>query len=315
MTNALSDIENQIIRRGRIEAQDVLAIRRIIYPDGFISIEEANWLFNLNDQIENYDPAWRDIFIEALTDFMVNQLAPQGYVSPENVSWLLTKITRDGQVRSDTELDLLVNILDKAISTPEHLAVFTLREVQAKVLRSNRISAREVHLLRRVLYAAGGQQSIAITRGEAEVIYAIHDARHGAEDDPAWTDLFVKALLNHLMFASGFEPPSREEALQREKWLEDTTPDPARFMRSMAMGLRDIIANYRAPGFQEEYLRRREAIQIAAETVTDEEAHWLAQRILRDGSLSAAERMLIEALRAEQPQLHPVIQSAIDRLP
>jgi len=309
-----SDIESRIAARGRIGEDEVLAIRRLVFSDGVLRVEEADWLFFLNDRFPEHDRAWISLFVGDLTDLMVNHMPPRGYVASEKVDWLLARILHDGEVRTATELELLINVLEKAISAPDHLAVFALQQVKAHVLRSNRLGGPEVALLRRVLYAAGGHQAIAITRPEAEVIYDIHDARGGTEDDPAWLDLFSKALLNHLMFASGFEPPTREEALRREAWLDDTNPDPVRFMRSMAVGLKELIGLYRAPSFEDEYLRRREAIQAAAEEVTDEEASWLARRMLRDDALTGAEHLLIDALRAEHPRLHPAIQAAIDRM-
>lgn len=313
MADDLPALLSRISRDGLVSDAEVLAIRRIIYPDGIISLPEADWLFNLNDRVNDPTPAWTSLFVEALTDYMVNQLPPQGHVAPENVEWLLTRIKRDGQVKRTTELELLVNVLEKSISAPDPLAVYALGQVNAEVLRSNRLGPGEVQLMRRVLYAAGGQMNIAITRQEADVIYDIHDARPG-EDDPEWIDLFAKVMLNHLMFASGFEPPTREDALRREAWLDDTSVNPGRFMSSMVKGLRDLVSLYRAPDFEEDYVRRREALQAAAEEITDEEANWLAARLLRDGSLSQAEHALIDALRAEQPALHPAIQAALAKL-
>lgn len=314
MPGVLSELQSDIIRKGRIDAADVLAMRRIIYPDGTISLPEADLLFDLNDAVAAQSPEWHQLFVEALTDYTVYQAEPRGYVTPENVQWLIGHIARDGHVKSETELELLVNVLEKAISAPDPLAVYALNEVKAQVLRSNRIAEREVALLRRVLYAAGGQQGVAITREEAEVIYAIHDAHQGQDDDPAWIDLFTKVLLNHLMFASGFAPPSREEALRRAEWLDDTSVRPGRFMANMVKSLRDVVKTYTAPDFQEEYLARRTAIQQEAESITDEEARWLASRLVGNGVYSAAERALIEALKAEQPQLHPLIAEAVAKI-
>jgi len=235
-------------------------------------------------------------------------------VTEDKVDWLVARIMQDGRVDPATELEVVINVLEKAISAPDPLAVFGLRKVQEQVLRANRISEAEVQLLRRVLYAAGGQQAIAITRGEAEVLYAIHDARDGLEDDPAWLDLFSKAMLNHLMFASGFTPPTREEALAREAWLDDRRVDPMGFLARMVQSLGSVLSVYRQPDFGEEYVARRAAIQAEAEQITDEEADWLAARLLRDGQLSEAERALIAALRREQPRLHPLIEDAIRKL-
>lgn len=314
MPEVLSDILSRIAQERHAGPEDVQAIRRIIYPDGKISLAEANWLFEVNAQIAAPGEDWRRLFIEALTDFTVYQAEPRSYVTEDKVDWLIARIMQDGRVDPATELEVVINVLEKAISAPDPLAVFGLRKVQEQVLRANRISETEVQLLRRVLYAAGGQQAIAITRGEAEVIYAIHDARGGQEDDPAWLDLFGKAMLNHLMFASGFTPPTREVALAREAWLDDTRVDPVGLMVRMVKSLGKIFSVYFQPDFGEEYLARREALQAEAEQITDEEAAWLAARMLRDGHLSEAERALIAALRNEQPRLHPLIQDALDRL-
>lgn len=314
MPAVLSDILSRITRTRHAGPEDVLAIRRIIYPDGTISLAEANWLFEVNAQIAAPGEDWRRLFVEALTDFTVYQAQPRSYVTEDKVDCLIARIMQDGRVDPATELEVVVNVLEKAISAPGPLAVFGLRKVQEQVLRANRISETEVQLLRRVLHAAGGQQAIAITREEAEVLYAIHDARDGQEDDPAWLDLFSKAMLNHLMFASGFTPPTREEALAREAWLDDTRVNPMGFLARMVQSLGSILSVYRQPDFGEEYLARREALQAAAEQVTDEEAAWLAARMRRDGQLSAAEQALIATLRSEQPRLHPLIQEAVDRL-
>ena len=62
--------------------------------------------------------------------------------------------------------------------------------------------------------------NVAITRSEAELLFDIADATNEAENDPAWTDLFAKAIANAIMAASGYSAPNREEALRREAWLE-----------------------------------------------------------------------------------------------
>ncbi|MCA3560358.1 MAG: hypothetical protein IOC82_04935 [Aestuariivirga sp.] len=310
----LSDILSRIARNRQAGAEEVLAIRRLIYPDDAISLDEANWLFDVNGLIEAPGEDWRRLFVEALTDFTVHQAEPRGYVTEDKVGWLVAHIMKDGRVDPATELEVVINVLEKAIAAPDALALLALRKVEEHVLRANRISDAEVQMLRRVLHAAGGQQAIAITRSEAEVIYSIHDARGGLEDDPAWLDLFAKALLNHLMFASGFAPPTREEALRREAWLDDTSVSAGRFMQNMVKSLRGMVNAYREPDFGEEYYQRRTAIQQQAETITGEEAEWLAGKLVGNGVYSKAERALIEALKAEQPQLHPLIAAAVDKI-
>ena len=85
-------------------------------------------------------------------------------------------------------------------------------------------------------------------------------------------------------------------------------------MKSMVTSLGDIIRAYTAPDVMEEYVRERTAKQVEAESITDDEAQWLAERLLRDGKLSLGEQALVAALKAEHPQLHPTITAALDRM-
>ena len=82
------------------------------------------------------------------------------------------------------------------------------------------IAKAEVDLLRRILYAYGGDGNIAITRAEAEMLFKINERTAAASNDPSWNDLFVKAIANFVMCSAGYEAPTREEALRRDSFFE-----------------------------------------------------------------------------------------------
>jgi hypothetical protein len=183
-------------------------------------------------------------------------------------------------------------------------------------LEPGRVGRHEAELVRRILYAFGGEGSVAITRAEAEILFDINDATAEADNDPAWSDLFVKAVANSLMAASGYQVPSRGEALRREAWLDAPTGGVADvFSRMAAGGLRGILQAYRQPDNAEQgWAARNAAMQAqsaAAEPVTAEEAEWLARRIGRDGVLGPNEKALLRFIRDEAPQVHPSLQSLI----
>ncbi|MFN4142068.1 hypothetical protein [Aestuariivirga sp.] len=312
MPAAMPESLSKIMAAGRIGPEEVLAIRRIVYPDGHVGADEAGWMFDLDAAARERDPAWCELFVEALTDHVLNQMPPEGHVSGDNADWLLRGIVRDGHVRTETELALLVNVLEKAVTAPGHLANLAMGEIKAQILAEGRATAGKVDLLRRVLHASGGQQATAITRTEAELLFDINDALAEAANDPAWSDLFVKAIANHIMFASGYSVPTREEALRLETWRDDTSVNVGGFLGRMADGLRGVGALYRAPSEEKEHARRT-AIQAGAETVTDDEARWLAGRLLRNGKLDGTERALVAFIRSEQPSLHPALQAVFDR--
>src|ERR1700687_5286013 len=115
--NAVSVVE--IKARGSIKDADVLKLRRSSYDAGRISAEEADTIFALNDACPVQDPAWADCFVETITDYVVDQAEPQGYITAENARWLIERIARDGKVETKTELELIVNVLDKARWAPQ----------------------------------------------------------------------------------------------------------------------------------------------------------------------------------------------------
>ena len=48
-----------------------------------ISADEAEALFTLNETCQQQDPAWAEFYIDALTDYLVNQVEPEGYLMAE----------------------------------------------------------------------------------------------------------------------------------------------------------------------------------------------------------------------------------------
>lgn len=320
---------DQIIARGAITDGDVMKLRSVTYADGRISPEEADALFRLNDAGLDSTRAWNDYFIEAITDFLVNQAEPLGYVTAENARWLLDRVEHDGHVDTRTELELVINIIDRARWAPEALVRFALEQVRdcvisgSGVLRSGaelspgRIAEAEVELLRRILYAFGGDGNVAVTRAEAEILFDINDAVAAAEPNPAWTDLFVKAIANAVMSVSAYAVPSREEALRRDAWLDyHTDLSPLGLVRKFTSGGFSLREGYRLLTREESALDRleRQRIEmIVNEKVTEGEATWLAERISRDGAVNENEAALLAYLRAESPEIHPALKDLVDR--
>ncbi len=325
--NAVSIAE--IKARGSIKDADVLKLRRNYYDDGSITAEEADIIFALNDACPVQDPAWADCFVETITDYLVDQAEPEGYLTAENGQWLIERIGHDGRVDSKTELELLVNVLDKSRWAPQSLVRFALEQVKHAVvsgtgpLRSGKklepgvVSQADVDLLRRMLYAAGSDGCIAVTQMEAEVVFAIDEATAGNDNHPAWTDLYIKAIANCVLAASGYAPPPREVALAREAWLDrrgDLTLDAV--LAGMATGLEGLFKGYRQQTKEERAIARltQQKIEIIThEAVTAAEAEWLAARIGRDGKFTPNERALLAFLKSEAPAIDPVLQDVVDK--
>jgi hypothetical protein len=315
-----------ISKNAKISPEDVLTLRRAVFGDGVVSDGEADMVFRLNEACPEQCVEWTDFFVESLTDYLVMQADPQGYVSESNAGWLMRKIEHDGHVESRSELDLLVKVIEKAKSSPEKLVAYALEQVKCGVLegagpvgRSRElepgvVGEAEVVLLRRILYAFGGDGNIAITRAEAEILFDLNDATHEADNHASWSDLFVKAVANFLMAASGYVVPSRETALKREEWLEDRSGVSGFMSQMLAGGLRGIWQAYQRDEEMDRYARLfgRENMIAESEKISALEADWLAKRIGRDGIIHENEKALLEFIREESPSVHPALLPLID---
>ena len=320
-----------ILSKGAVTPQDVVMLRREVYPDGIVSREEADVLFEINATCERQCDEWVALFVEALTDYIVHQEKPAGYISPENADWLVTTISRDRMVASPAELELLVKVLEAAKFSPEGLSAFALRQVMHAVvdgtgplarggtLEAGRVGKAEVDLLRRVLYAYGGEGNIAITRAEAEILFTINEKTSGAQNDPSWNELFVKAVANFVMCLSGYEAPTRTQALRQENFLDHPDVDIGGFFsRMVSGGARGILEAYRTTANIDADWEARnqsnEAFARRAERIDGDEAKWLAERIGHDRDLHENEIALLRFIKEASPEIHPDLRPLLDKV-
>jgi hypothetical protein len=332
MGGLLSLSIGEIVARGAIDDGDISRLRQIFYRDGILSPYEADLIFKLHDACADTPPAWPGLFIEAMTDFIVFQEQPQGYMTARNAEWLIDKVSRDGVVKSKIELELVVNVLDKARWSPVSLVKFAIKQVKHAVisgagpLRDGKvpfpgaISDGEVELLRRIVYAFGGDGRVAVTREEANILFDIDEAITAAKPNPAWTEFFVKAVANVIMAASGYAVPSREEALRRDACIEDIEYPMTTTELLLAMvreNLESVKDAYHDQSIEERALARLEHQRIEIithEEIMEAEAAWLVGRLGRADGLSPNEMALVSYLKDASPKIHPTLVEAVGRL-
>lgn len=334
---------DEICTRGSIRDSDVLAMRRAFNENGVISTSEAEALVSLNTACRVTDASWPKFFIEALTDYIVHQTEPDGYIVADKAEWMVERISRDGRVKTNTELELLLNVLDAARWSPPSLAAFALGQVRdavisgvgvtraGQMLGKGTIGQSEIDLLRRILYAFAGDGGIAVTRTEAEVLIEINRALTPGRSSPAWTELFVKAVGASVLASLGHHLPPREEMLRIEVWAKDADARGAgalladaaslgedggsarerigRFLgRMVAGGATGVWSTFRMQSSEERALSRleRQRLEIVTnEPIDDAECQWLTERLGTGGKLDANEIELLAYLQRESPMPHP----------
>ncbi|GAB4527818.1 MAG: hypothetical protein Tsb0019_29860 [Roseibium sp.] len=319
------------IAEGHVGEDDVIVLRRHIYGDMVVSLDEGAALFRLNNSGSTFADTWYELFPEAIADILVHQARPEGYVSEDNAAWLITQINANGTICTRTELDAVLHVLEKAREAPDLLSQFALRAVADSVItgtgatRSGSqlvpgvISDGEVELLRRVLYAGAGSNGSAVSRSEAEILFDLNDATVEAKNAPAWSELFAKGIANYLMAMSGFTPPPRDVALAREDWLDQ----PGGFEGGLGGFFKKMFGGG-VSGVREAYGDRPDpfaergasmSANIAeTEIVTEDEAAWLIRRIGGDGLLHENEKALLRFIREESPNIHASLHPLLEKL-
>lgn len=321
-------IMDDILARGAITAEDVHKLRHSVFWKGVVTAKDAETAFALNDKLgPNADPSWAPFFVEALTDYLVMQAKPERYVSEENAAWLIEHIARSGRVDTATELELLVKIMERGKSSPVRLVAFALDQVKWGVLegagyvghnrqvRPGVVGEAEVALMRRVLYAFGGDGNIAVTRQEVEILFDINDATVEAENDPAWSDLFVKAVANFLMATIGYQVPTRQEALRREEWLDAPTAGVAGFMNQMLTGSLNAIWDAYENRSIDGEPRKQPSSGLSFEDhprASDDDVRFVVERIGRDRRLHENEAAMINFLKSRDAHRFPKLKPILD---
>lgn len=319
---ALAELCDGIVARGVVCAEDVLALRREVFGEITVTPAEVDALFRIDEGTEKRVPEWRAFFLEAMTDWLVRQQEPSGYITQEQADWLIARIGTDGRVRDGTELELVVRALELADEAPASLSAFGLSlATRAVVENDGVISADEVQRMRRLVFALSGPGRMAVTREEAGALFDLNDATRGRDNDPSWTDFFKRAVANAVTAAAGWAPPGRDEAMRRQAWLQAPEGDPGGLLGDAAAAaggltfgsIRDALFG-RDDAHLEARLERQAEASAQAAPVDREEARWLLDRIGRDGEFDVNERALIAFLKEIAPTTDPALRPLIDRL-
>ena len=209
---SLTGLEKDIVAKGRISAEDVLALRRAVYQDGEIKKAEADFIFRLNRNSAEADPTWDSFYVEALSDFFFWQRGPGSTLSEDDANLLIQWISEDQRVDDHNELKLLVNIMSRSQGSPDSLKVFVLGAIKDSVLNSDQaispsgartagaIDQDDITIIKKVIYGPASEGGIGICREEAELLFQLNNATKPGDNVADWKALFVKAIAMHLLY-------------------------------------------------------------------------------------------------------------------
>jgi uncharacterized tellurite resistance protein B-like protein len=206
----LAQLKKEVLADGKIDKEEVELLRKALYADGKIDQEEADFLFELNDVVsgKQNDSSWNKFFIEAISDYLLNDEKSPGVIDDEEGKWLVEKIGADGQV-DGVEKQLLNHLKTNAKKMPVAVTALitgtsnanavssgqmNLQQLKKELLADGKIDAEEVKKLREVLYADG-----KIDQEEADFLFELNDAVSGKQNDSSWNQFFIEAISDYLL--------------------------------------------------------------------------------------------------------------------
>ena len=120
---SLVQLKEELLQDGKIDAAEVKELEIVLFADGKIDTEEADFLFELNNAVsgKDNDTSWETLFIKAISSYVLEDDNSAGSIDAMEAQWLFDKINGDGTI-DGVELNLLKSLQSNSTNFPEILA-------------------------------------------------------------------------------------------------------------------------------------------------------------------------------------------------
>lgn len=280
-----------------VDVSDVIALLREVYADGIVTRDEAEELIAFDHSLPETSPAWREFFAEAIADHVVARSAPAGVVDRSKAGWLVEAISRRRRIATASGFAAVLRVIETAEQPTPALAAYAIDQIRLALIAgdgtaiglrphfSRMIDAHGVHLLSRVLTAAGGRFGDAVSRVEAEALFDLHDAVAAGANHAAFNVLFYRAIAHHLIAESGSAVLARREMLTFDP---EAAPRESDGRWALPSGCADAVL------------------------LDADHTAWLASRIMRDGRPTPAEHALLRLFTGMPLDIDPVLRRSLE---
>lgn len=118
----LEELKVELLKDGIIDKDEALMLEKRLFEDGKIDSEEAEFLFEINNAVSGKanDASWKDLFIKAISLYLLDDENSPNEIDEEETEWLYNKIKGDGNI-DETEKDLLLTLKSRAKMFPSRL--------------------------------------------------------------------------------------------------------------------------------------------------------------------------------------------------
>jgi hypothetical protein len=105
----LRKMERDVMANGRIDGQEVEALRGHLYMNGKIDRASADFLVELHKRVKHLTPAFEHFYYQAIKDHIL----ADGWIDGEQTAWLRRLLFADGKI-DDQERKLLHELKGEA---------------------------------------------------------------------------------------------------------------------------------------------------------------------------------------------------------
>lgn len=237
--NDYKQLRNRILNDGKLSKEEVDELRKFVYDEEGMTLEKANFLFQLKELASKGDVAqdFLTLFVDAITLFLLEDEDSPGEIDENEAKWLRAKIQYNGHL-DEYDNQLLKNLKKRSINFPK---VLQYKSLHTRTFENLLYSSRYLSILA-VIGAIVSAVALFI-EGSIIVFHAIADfsslAAKGAEVNyeelfehlVSSVDVFLFALVLIIfgvgvyeLFIAKIDPIEREHDT-RPSWLQISSVD------------------------------------------------------------------------------------------
>lgn len=118
----LQEYKIELLADDIIDASEAKELEKLLFADGKIDSEEADFIFEINDAVsgKNNDSAWNELFVKAIISYLLDDADSPGEIDEVEANWLYDKIKGDGQI-DKLERELLLQLKSQSKNFPAKL--------------------------------------------------------------------------------------------------------------------------------------------------------------------------------------------------
>lgn len=187
-----------IAGKHRLTTDDILLLRKYMFPKGLTSAGDAEQLLALHRAPVEKCPEWGNWFVEMMAAFIVVHSYPQYSLDELNAEWLIAMVSVDGVIATSAELELVLHAMEMACAVPDILSAFALDQLRLALVKNrgayaaergikrSGVAAEDIEFIYRILRGSLFAGKMVLSKAEVSMLDRIDAVVTGKVNDPSW---------------------------------------------------------------------------------------------------------------------------------